>query len=81
MEGQGLLGPVGLVDGVVRLSGPTVSVNAGDRGKRKKVENTEERAEVRRLCEGLFERWSNKKRIRPRGTNNGFSAVVNISKL
>jgi hypothetical protein len=59
MEGQGLLGPVGLVDGVVRLSGPTVSVNAGDRGKRKKAENTEERAEVRRLCEGLFERWSN----------------------
>ena len=59
MEGQGLLGPVGLVDGVVRLSGPTESVNAADRGKRKKVENTEERAEVRRLCEGLFERWSN----------------------
>ena len=59
MEGQGLLRPVGLVDGVVRLSGPTESVDAADRGKRKKVENTEERAEVRRLCEGLFERWSN----------------------
>jgi hypothetical protein len=59
IEGQSLVSPVVVEDRMVRLSGPTESVNAADRGKRKKVENTEERAEVRRLCEGLFERWSN----------------------
>ena len=45
-------------DRMVGLSGPTELADAAGRGV-KRVAVADERAEVRRLCEGLFERWSN----------------------
>jgi hypothetical protein len=58
MEGQSLPGPLIVEDRMVGLSGPTELADAAGRGV-KRVAVADERAEVRRLCEGLFERWSN----------------------
>ena len=58
IEGQSLPGPLIVEDRMVGLSGPTELADAAGRGV-KRVAVADERAEVRRLCEGLFERWSN----------------------
>jgi hypothetical protein len=58
IEGQSLVSPVVVEDRMVGLSGPTELVGAAGRGV-KRAADTGEEAEVRRICEELFERWAN----------------------